>query len=77
MTVAVGVVEAPVEVPVLEEGPPTTELERHIVDCREGAPRDETLCGRLWDRLNVSRGPLCEACEAEYRKRHPGWPLPG
>lgn len=51
---------------------------RHIVEQRpEGGPRDVALCGEPWDRLHVSPGPMCEPCEAEYRRRHPTWPLPG
>lgn len=41
-------------------------------------PQGVTLCGEPWDRLSVSpHGPVCEGCAAEYRKRHPTWPLPG
>lgn len=41
-------------------------------------PQQTTLCGESWDRLGVSPdGALCEPCVAEYRRRHPTWPLPG
>lgn len=60
--------------PTLQDAPPITDMVRHIVE-RERA--DTTLCGRLWDRIDIPPGPLCEECEAEYRRLHPGWPLPG
>lgn len=62
---------------LLQDAPPDTAILRHIVQHNEGTPEDTTLCGRLWDRLNVEPGPLCKECAAEYRRRRPGWPLPG
>lgn len=41
-------------------------------------PQAKTLCGEPWDRLGITPdGPLCDGCRAEYRRRHPTWPLPG
>ena len=78
-------VESEVEV---REAPPLTPMLRHIVDKGDWQakgflgdappnPQQTTLCGKPWDRLGVSAGPLCDACRTEYVRRHPGWPLPG
>lgn len=56
---------------------------RHLVEKRPGAGPgdvdylDATLCGEPWDALFVAAGRLCDACAAEFRRRHPGAPLPG
>jgi len=64
-----------------------TPMVRHIVDrgdwprgvsgSESAEPQQRALCGEPWDRIGVSAGPLCDGCEAEYRRRHPTWPLPG
>ncbi len=55
-----------------------TKEPRHIVENRDFGgepkaafnPEDKTLCGKLWDRLNVQHnGEICQACVDEMRKR--------
>lgn len=64
-----------------EEAAPPVPMLRHIVDKRperpDQGPADVALCGKPWDRLHVSAGPLCDECRAEFKRRHPAWPLPG
>lgn len=63
------------EAPTLSKsGGGTAKPERHIVENeRDGTPKDEALCGYLWDRINVEHnGEICQKC-VDIQKTNPKW----
>lgn len=52
--------------------PPPPPMMRHLVAIKpNGEHEDTALCGKPWDRINVTwNGTLCEECVKELKKRH-------
>lgn len=51
------------------KAPKKQQLLRHLVEMRDGEPAEQALCGYVWDRINISEGPVCEECYKEALRR--------